>query len=189
MTDAGRMQGEWHCCSFAACGVALRRSMLDATGLFPEFFFHTYEEPDLCIRAWDAGYRVLQWNEIVVYHEFSGLNRNEQRNHRVHARNEACSTWMRYPWHLVPVMTLLRFVGEARYAASRGWLLREPRVWAEFLWRLPQCLRERRPVRVEAVKICLAVNRFKVADPKAVWELGKLSWRQILRRDMSGVGG
>jgi GT2 family glycosyltransferase len=180
MTAAGRLHGEWHCSSFAACGVAIRRSMLEKTGLFPDFFFHAYEEADLCIRAWDAGFRVLQWNEIVVYHEFSGLNRNEPRTHRRHARNEACSAWMRCPWHLVLPMTLARLAGQARYAASRGWLLREPRIWAEFLWRLPRCLFHRRPVSTKAVKISLAVNRIKVSNPNAVWELGNLSWRQIL---------
>jgi GT2 family glycosyltransferase len=182
MTAAGRLHGEWHCSSFAACGVAIRRSMLDKIGLFPEFFFHSHEEPDLCMRAWDAGFRVLQWNEIVVYHEFSWLNRNEPRTHRRHARNEACSIWMRCPWHLVLPMTIARLGGQARYAASRGWLLREPLIWAEFLWRLPRCLLYRKPVGTEAVKICLALNRVKVADRQAAWELGNLSWRQILRR-------
>jgi len=181
MTDAGRLHGEWHCSSFAACGMAIRRSMLEKTGLLPEFFFHAYEEPDLCLRAWNAGFRVLQWNDIVVYHEFSGLNRNEQRTHRRHARNEACSVWMRSPWHLVLPMTLARLAGQARYAASRGWLLREPRVWAEFLWRLPRCLFNRQAVSTQAVKICIALNRMKVADPRLVWKLGELSWREILR--------
>jgi GT2 family glycosyltransferase len=181
MSESGRLHGEWHCSSFAACGVAIRRSLLEKTSLFPEFFFHAYEEPDLCIRAWNAGFRVLQWNEIVVYHEFSGLNRNEQRTHRRHARNEACSIWMRAPWHLVLPMTVARLMGQARYAASRGWLLREPRVWAEFLWRLPRCLLNRDAVSTKAVKICLAVNRVKVADRQQVWALGDLSWRQILR--------
>jgi GT2 family glycosyltransferase len=180
MDPANRLTGEWHCSSFAACGVAIRRSMLEKTGLFPEFFFHAYEEPDLVIRAWDAGYRVLQWNDIVVYHEFSGLNRNEQRTHRRHARNEACSIWMRCPWHLVVPMTLARLFNQARYAAKRGWLWREPRVWAEFLWRLPKCLWNRRAVSAKAVKICLALNRVQVADPRKVWQLGELSWRQIL---------
>jgi GT2 family glycosyltransferase len=181
MTEEGRLHGEWHCSSFAACGVAIRREMLKKTGLLAEFFFHAYEEPDLCVRAWDAGYRVLQWNDIVVYHEFSSLNRNEQRTHRRHARNEACSTWMRAPWQLVLPITAARLASQSRYAASRGWLLREPRVWAEFLWRLPRCLMERQPVGARAIKICLAVNRAKVADPQLVWEFGNLSWRQILR--------
>ena len=46
---------------------------------------------------WDDGYRVVQWNEIIVYHEFSSLNRNERRVHQRHARNEATSVAMRYP--------------------------------------------------------------------------------------------
>jgi hypothetical protein len=65
--------------------------MLEKAGLFPRFFFHAYEEPDLCIRAWATGFRVLQWNEIVVYQEFLWLNLNEPRTHWRHARNEACS--------------------------------------------------------------------------------------------------
>jgi GT2 family glycosyltransferase len=144
-------------------------------------FFHMYEEPDLSLRAWDAGYRVLQWNDILVYHEFSALNRNEQRSHRRHARNEAWAIWMRYPWLLVLPATLYRLASQAHYAASRGWLLREPRVWAEVLARLPIALRHRRPVSMAAVKIAVAVNRFRVADPKKAWELGRLSWREIFR--------
>jgi GT2 family glycosyltransferase len=182
MTEEGRMRGEWHCSSFAACGAAIRRSVLEKTGLFPEFFFHAYEEPDLCVRFWNAGFRVLQWNEVVVYHEYSGVNRNEGRVHRFHARNEACSTWMRYPWHLVMPMTIVRLVGQARYAASRGLLWREPRMWAELLWYLPRSLFHRQPVSTRAVKICLALNRLKLDDPRTVWELGNLRWSQILRR-------
>jgi GT2 family glycosyltransferase len=180
ISQVDRLQGEWHTSSFAACGVALRRTMLERTGSFPEYFFHAYEEPDLCLRAWDTGYRVLQWNDILVYHEFSPLNRNEQRTHRQHARNEACSVWMRYPWNLVVPATLYRLAAQTRYAASRGCLLREPRVWLEVLGRLPRALVQRKPVCKEAVKISVAVNRFRVADPKKVWELGRLSWQEIL---------
>jgi GT2 family glycosyltransferase len=140
MTALGDLRGEWHTSSFAACGVAIRRELFSRTGCFPEFFFHSYEEPDLCLKAWDAGFRVLQWNDIVVYHEFSPLNRKEQRNHRRYTRNEACSIWMHYPWHLVLPATVYRLTSQCRYAASRGWLLREPRVWAEFLSRLPWAL-------------------------------------------------
>lgn len=182
LVEAGRLRGQWHCHSFAACGVAIRRALLEQVGLFPEFFFHFYEEPDLCLRAWDAGYRVVQWNAILVYHAFSPENRNEQRNHRRHARNELCCVWMRYPWHLVLPATLYRAGSQLRYAASRGWVWQEPRVWLETLLRLPAALAQRRPVTTRAVKIALAVSRTAVADPAAVWRLGKLPWRELLRR-------
>jgi GT2 family glycosyltransferase len=174
MTPQGRMTGEWHCSSFACCGAVIRRSMLDKTGLFPEFFIHAYEEPDLAMRAWEAGYRVLQWNDIIVYHEFTGLNRNEQRTHRRHARNEACNVVMRYPWWLVGPCVMGKLLGQTRYAHKRGWLLREPRVWLEFLCRLPKAMRERRPVRWATIKLIWGLNRARVAkvarkDDNSTW--------------------
>ena len=183
MTPAGCLSGEWHASSFVCCGAAIRRTMLHRTGLFPEFFYHAYEEPDLALRAWDAGYRVLQWNEIVVYHEFSGLNRNEQRTHRRHARNEACSIVMRCPWHLVFPGVLAKFVGQARYAARRGWLWREPRVWAEFLGRLPRAVHERHAVSTRALKIASGLNRRRIVNPEDARHLGTMSWREVLLGD------
>ena len=182
MTPAGRLQGEWHTSSYAACGMAIRREVFQRTGFFSEYFFHTYEEPDLCLRAWDAGYRVLQWNDILVYHELSSLNRDERRTHRHHVRNEACSVCMHYPWHLVLPAMLYRLAAQTRYAATRGWLIREPRVWLEVLAHLPTALRHRKPVNTSSVKIAVGLNRFRVTDPQEAWNLGRLSWREILTR-------
>ena len=197
LTDEGRLRGERHAASFAACGVALRRSLLDRfraederrgrrgaknSGPLPEFFFHMYEEPDLCLRVWDAGYRVLQWNELTVWHEYSGLNRNELKVHRRHARNEALSVLMRYPWPLAGPAALGKLAGQLRYALSRGpgWAAREPRVWAEVFALLPRAFGARRGVSARAVKIAVAVNRAPVADPAAAWRLGDLPWRDVL---------
>jgi hypothetical protein len=124
---------------------------------------------------------VLQWNEIVVYHEFSQLNRREQRTHRRHARNEACSVVMRYPAPWVVPAVLAKLAGQARYAAHRGWFLREPRVWAEFLWRLPQALAARKAVTPQAVKIAAGVNRTRCVDRNDALELGTRPWLSILR--------
>jgi GT2 family glycosyltransferase len=159
LTPEGRRTGEWPCSSFACCGAAIRRSMLEKIGPLTELYEHSYEEPDLALRAWDAGYRVVQWNEIVVYHEFSSLNRNEQRNHGRHARNEALSVVMRYPWYLVIPGLAAKLAGQARYAVQRGWLSKEPRVWWEVLQRLPRALRERRPVRGRTVLMTTRLNR------------------------------
>lgn len=179
----GRATGEWHSSSFAFCAVVLRRSMLQQTGLLPEMFYHAYEEPDLSLRAWDAGYRVLQWNEILVYHEFSGQNRNEQRNHRFHARNEACSVVMRYPWPLVVPGVLGKLLGQFRYATRQGWLMGEPRVWGEFLLRLPRALGQREAVSARALKIAVGLNRRTCVDPNDAWRLGSLPLHKALRAE------
>lgn len=185
MTERGRLHGEWHCSSFAACGAALRRRMLAETGLLEAYFYHAYEEPDLCLRAWNAGFRVLQWNEIVVYHAFSPANRSEQRTHRRHARNEACSIVMRYPWHLIPQALIARLASQFAYARRRGWGWQEPRVWLELAGRLPQALWRRRPVGTSAVKISLAVNRRQITSPDEVWGYGDAPWREVLHREPS----
>jgi hypothetical protein len=114
MTEAGRLQGEFHCCSFAACGAAIRRSALARLDPLPEYFFHMFEESDLALRVWNAGYRVLQWNEIIVYHAFDPRCRNELRNHFLHARNEACSVIMRYPWSLLLPGLMTRLLTQFR---------------------------------------------------------------------------
>ena len=185
MREENRWTGEWHCSTYAACGAAIRRKLFDETGLFPEFFFHMYEEPDLCLRSWNAGYRVLQWNEILVYHEWVRRNRNETRTHQMHARNEACSIWMRYPWHLVVPATCVRLWRQFRYGVSRGGLWSEPRIWWETACMLPRALRQRQSVNVRTVKIALALNQVKVADPQTVWQLGDVSWRSLLRKDLA----
>jgi glycosyltransferase involved in cell wall biosynthesis len=187
MRPEGRHEGEWHCSSFACCAAVLRRSMFEKTGPLAEIFYHSYEEPDLALRAWDAGYRVLQWNEIVVYHEFSGLNRNEARNHSRHARNEACGVVMRYPWYLVVPGVLAKLAGQARYAAHRGWLLKEPRVWFEFLWKLPGALRHRRAVRAQTLKIVTGLNRQNCTGADNARRLAALPWSEVIFGTRAGA--
>jgi GT2 family glycosyltransferase len=180
MTEAGRLQGEFHCCSFAACGAAIRRSALARLDPLPEYFFHMYEESDLALRVWNAGYRVLQWNEITVYHAFDPRCRNELRNHFLHARNEACSVIMRYPWALLLPGLMTRLLTQFRYAWRRGWWWKEPAVWLAIAARLPVALAHRRPVTARTVRISLGVNRVRTKDPQTAWALGDQSWWNIL---------
>ncbi|MBI4133081.1 glycosyltransferase family 2 protein [Candidatus Uhrbacteria bacterium] len=50
-----------------AC-IVLRRSMLDAIGLFDEQFFLYFEDTDLCRRAWEAGHRVVYNPSVHLVH-------------------------------------------------------------------------------------------------------------------------
>lgn len=169
----GRLQGERHTASFGAGRYAIRRAVLEKAGDFVPFFWHAYEEPDLAIRVWDAGFRCLQWNEILVWHEFSAVNRNERRTHFFHARNELLSNWMRTPWSYVLPLTCWRMFSQWRYSFRRGWWTVEPSVWWAALRMLPLALRNRRPVRSESFRRCLALNRKTISDPVAAWALGR----------------
>jgi GT2 family glycosyltransferase len=51
-----------------AC-VLFRKSVLEKTGLFDKDYFAYFEETDLCMRIWLAGYSILYIPEAIVYHK------------------------------------------------------------------------------------------------------------------------
>jgi GT2 family glycosyltransferase len=169
----GRLKGEWHTPSFGAGRYAMRRAVLDKTGFYAPFFWHSYEEPDLAIRIWDAGYRCLQWNDILVWHEFSNANRDEKRTHSLHARNELLSIWMRAPRRYVLALTAWRMASQLRYSLRRGWWADEPRIWWEAARKLRLALRYRRPVKGATYRRCVMLSRRRVSDPRGAWALGR----------------
>ena len=57
-----------------ACMVA-RRKAIEAVGGFDEKFFLYWEDADLCRRIWDAGWKVVYYPEIQIYH-FIGKSSN-----------------------------------------------------------------------------------------------------------------
>lgn len=169
----GRLLGEWHTPSYGAGRFAIRRAALDAVGRYPAFFWHAYEEPDFAIRIWDAGFRCLQWNEILVWHEFSHLNRDERRTHFLHARNEHLSNWMRTPWPYVLPLTAWRAAAQLRYSFRRGWWTVEPRVWWAALRMAPTAFRNRKPVRRRTFLRSLRLPHARISDAAAAWSLGR----------------
>jgi GT2 family glycosyltransferase len=46
----------------------LTRGLLDAVGAFDESYPMAYEDVDLCLRAWEHGYRVMYWPAAVLEH-------------------------------------------------------------------------------------------------------------------------
>jgi GT2 family glycosyltransferase len=169
----GRLRGERHVSSFGAGRYAVRRKAIEDAGVFPEFFWHAYEEPDLAVRIWDRGYRCLAWYDVVVWHEYSGVNRNERRTHYFHARNELLSCLMRVPSPYVIPLAMWRMASQARYSLSRGWGTVELEVWRDAARLAPRAIRERRPVSSETLRRCLLLNRRRVADPAEAWALGR----------------
>jgi GT2 family glycosyltransferase len=68
---------------FASGGAMLLRcSALRQIGLFDERYFMYVEDVDLTLRAWIAGYRVLDVPEAIIYHRMTGSASGEdQRMH------------------------------------------------------------------------------------------------------------
>jgi GT2 family glycosyltransferase len=85
-----------HLRSYVGCAHAVRREMALALGGYREFFVHQGEERDLCLRALDAGYRVVYGDSEPVAHLVSG-NRDRERMSFYGARNQLLFNWLNVP--------------------------------------------------------------------------------------------
>lgn len=157
--SSSRLSGEYHVSSFGSGRFAVRREVLEIAGYHPSFFWHMYEEPDLALRIWDSGYRCLRWNDILIWHEFSSLNRNKERTHYFHARNELLSVWMRAPALYVLPLSLWRMFSQFRNSQRRGWRTVEFRVWRDALKMMRLALQHRAPVKSSTLRKCLWMSR------------------------------
>ena len=64
---------------FWGCGAAVRAEVWKQLGGYREELFLYGNEYDLCIRIWQAGYRVQYTDKITAYHRVSGMNRTSAR--------------------------------------------------------------------------------------------------------------
>ncbi len=62
---------EYRTTAFVGVGAAIRRSVLERTGGFPDGFEYGFEEMDLSVRVLDAGYDILYVPSVVVRHKRS----------------------------------------------------------------------------------------------------------------------
>jgi GT2 family glycosyltransferase len=121
---------------FSGCAHAIRRTVFDTVGYYPENFFYGMEEYDLSYRTLDAGYKIRYTDKVVVLHK-------ESPTGRLTPRKKGMGMWLnktKVAWKYLPVpyfMTtaffwslwyLLRSKGDAG-GFLRGWgdVLRVPR--------------------------------------------------------------
>jgi GT2 family glycosyltransferase/2-phospho-L-lactate transferase/gluconeogenesis factor (CofD/UPF0052 family) len=153
-TEPGR---EREITSFAACGAAIRRDVLDECGYFDDDFFIYATEDDLAIRLVDAGYRIIYEPRCLSYHRESRLQRSWKRYGRGF-RNAAWFNLKHLPWRYLPVV----FVRNLFWLTVRGVRFHS---FAYFFYGFVgyfqgylQCrtaLKKRRRVKPEVARFCL----------------------------------
>jgi len=134
--------------SFANSAAALRRETFLQLGGCPDFFTHSYEEPDYALRCIASGWEVRFEPVATIRHLWTPSQRNEVRVHHRHARNECWSVLMRCPWLQMPAVLMFRIFRQFGYATKRGagWVIREPQWWLAFLAGVPRAFAHRSPV-------------------------------------------
>lgn len=102
--------------------IAVRRSVFDGAGRWPQAFFYAHEGIELAWRVWDQGKVVWYAGDLVVEHPAREQARRHPYHHRLNARNRVWLARRNLPVALRPVYvgswTLVHLV--------RSW--REPRV-------------------------------------------------------------
>lgn len=143
--------GGYYVSAYPNGAAAMRRADYLATGGFPSFFVHAYEEPDYALQVYSHGGAVWFEPSLVIRHHYSQANRDHLRIHHLHARNELWSVWMRCPWLWIPMVALFRLWRQLGFAWSEGpsWVVREPLWWWNALKGLVHCHRNRCPVRLK----------------------------------------
>jgi GT2 family glycosyltransferase len=146
--------------SFAACGAAVRRDVLDEVGYFDDDFFLYATEDDLSIRIWNAGYKIVYEPRCGSFHRESALMRNWKR-YGFGFRNATWFNIKHVPLHLLPLM----FVRNLFWLVTRSFRFKSFQYFfygfvglfkGYLQFSIP--LSKRKPVKTSVAKFCLNDN-------------------------------
>lgn len=137
---------------FQGCGWAIRRSVLQQVGYFPDNFFRQAEENDFALTYLAAGYRMWYLSEAVIHHMPSTMRVKEEISF-YKCRNELLIIMERYPVILILPFVVWTIVSQMRFG------IRNPShlpyiINGVFsgLMKAPGCLFARRPITFSVVR-------------------------------------
>lgn len=93
---------------FSGCAHAIRRTVFEQVGLYPENFFYGMEEYDLSYRTLDAGFGIRYDDRVVVWHKESPAGRQPPREKlRGMWVNKSVVAWKYLPYRYFYTTALL----------------------------------------------------------------------------------
>ena len=98
-------------------GLFLRVDVLQKTGLLPEDFEIYLDDLDLCLRIWNAGYKVRSCPEAEIRHKYSatmGEGSLAERKYYLNTRNRLRLILRNFPAWRLPYVLCLYMLGECR---------------------------------------------------------------------------
>jgi GT2 family glycosyltransferase len=141
--------------------VALRRSALRRSGLYPDRFFISHEGPDLAYRLLDAGYRVTYEPRVAVIHAYAPAGRASWRNYYFDTRNTLWLAVRNLPLLYGAKLYLRQSAAMLLYSVRDGFLW----WWVRGIWDglrgVPQSLRERRCISLGTLRRLREMDRHR----------------------------
>lgn len=147
------------------CGAAmfLRASVLEKTSLLPTDFDIYLDDLDLCLRIWNAGYRILTCPEARVKHKFSatmGTGSAARRKYYLNTRNRARILLRNLSGiHMLEALLHYNFaecraIGRALLQGEFWRVWAHIRAWAAAVAYIPNALRHRQEMRRRGIEKC-----------------------------------
>lgn len=99
----------------ATCSLMAKRSVFETVGIFDEEYFFYYEDTDWCVRASNAGYRIVVVPDSVIWHKESRSLGGPSSPGKTYymTRNQLLFVAKRFPRHRLPMLTRI-LLSEAR---------------------------------------------------------------------------
>jgi GT2 family glycosyltransferase len=82
---------------FIGCAVMFQRDAYLSVGGYRGFFRYGCEEPDLAVRLWRVGYRMMFEPSVKILHFHTQAARDHNEYHFLYARNAILSHFLNYP--------------------------------------------------------------------------------------------
>jgi glycosyltransferase involved in cell wall biosynthesis len=150
---------------FIGCGHVLRMAAVRAAGGYASAP-GTYgsEEKDLALRLLNVGYRIVLLPGVHVWHDKTGVAREQPAQHRSGVCNDLAMTLRRTPLVVLPFAMVAKLYRHFRFSRANG--LEAP-FWEglQLFWEsLPELWRTRRPVRLSALRTFLKLTKTQAAS-------------------------
>ncbi|MBW1833672.1 MAG: glycosyltransferase family 2 protein [Deltaproteobacteria bacterium] len=139
--------------------VAFRNEMLKKTGLYTEELFISHEGADLAARILNKGYEIHYTPLICVRHKYSREARDNWRRYYYDSRNDFWLVIRNYRFVFAISHLLRRLPTTFVYSARDGYVYYWVKAVKDALLELPEMLRQRHPVSLEAHRKMRYLNR------------------------------
>jgi GT2 family glycosyltransferase len=139
--------------SFSGGMAAFRNEVLTNVGYYPEHFFLMAEESHLGLRTMNAGYRIVQAQNLFIEHPPEGGSTSDTKWDFYRYRNRLLVVLELFPGWICVKYLLIRMASCLVLSIKRGSILKYLHAIADIVLHLPATMRRRKPVsRDTAVK-------------------------------------
>lgn len=151
---------------FFGYGFLLRKSAVARIGNFNAVIGIYYDENEFCLRLINAGYKIIFDPSLTVIHHHDPVGRDPMRMHRLVLRNSIITALLHSPVSCIPpqiVKRTIQFIRLSRQARRTvdfdglSWVFRE------ICEVLPEIRKQRRPMKLQMLRIFRQLNRQPVA--------------------------